>query len=81
MWQHPNIIRLLDVFESQESMYLIMEYLDGGDFFCYLDKNKFRLKEDLAAKFIRSLAAALYYLHSFGVVHRDLKPENILITN
>lgn len=77
--QHPNIIKLDDVFENQDYLYIVMEYLSGGDFFSFLEKRKFRLSEDNARRISHQLAAALYYLHSFGIAHRDMKPENILM--
>ena len=79
--QHINIIRLLDVFESKDYMYMILELLEGGDLFTYLEKRHFRLPEEKVSKIIRSLASAIGYLHSFGIVHRDLKPENIMLAN
>ena len=79
--QHPNIIRLLDIFESKDYLYLIQEYLAGGDLFAYLESKKFKLPESFVSRIIHSISAALYYLHSFGIVHRDLKPENILLVD
>ena len=81
MCQHPNIIRMLDVFENTEHIYIVMEVLEGGDLFAYLEKRKFRIPEQRAAKIVHSLAAGLYYLHSYGIVHRDMKPENILMVD
>jgi serine/threonine protein kinase len=77
--QHPNIIKLEDIFENQDYLYIIMEYLRGGDLFSFLEKRKFRVREEIAKHISHQIATALYYLHSFGIVHRDLKPENILI--
>ncbi len=77
--QHPNLIRMLDVFENVEHIYIVMELLEGGDLFSYLEKRRFHVPEQRAAKIIHSLAAGLYYLHSYGVVHRDIKPENVLM--
>ena len=58
-----------------------MEYCAGGDFFVYLQKRKFKLPEPQAAQIIHKLAAAIFYMHHFGIAHRDLKPENILVTD
>lgn len=80
MCQHPHIIRLLDIFENQDYIYIVMEYLPGGDLFSYLEKRSFTLTEDRARELSHQLATAIYYLHSFGIAHRDLKPENILMT-
>ena len=79
--QHPNLIRLLDVFESKDYLYLIQEYLQGGDLHAFLESKKFKITESFASRIIHSISAALYYLHSFGIVHRDLKPENILLVD
>lgn len=81
MCQHPNIIKLLDVFENNDYIYLVMELLQGGDLFTYLEKRKFKITEMQARKITHSLGAALYYLHSYGIVHRDLKPENVIMSD
>ena len=79
--QHPNIIRLYNVFENVDYLYIIMEYCYGGDLFSYLENRHFRLTEKRASTIIHQMATAVYYMHSFGVVHRDLKPENVLMTS
>lgn len=81
MCQHPHIIRLLDIFENHEKIFIVMECLEGGDLFTYLEKRNFELSEKRAKQLSHQLATALYYLHSFGVAHRDLKPENILMVS
>jgi len=58
-----------------------MEYCEGGDFFEYLQKRKFKLPEAQAARYINKIATAVFYLHHYGIAHRDLKPENILMTD
>ena len=79
MCQHPYVIRLLDIFENQDYIYIVMENLSGGDLFTYLEKRNFEIKEKRSRQLSHQIATALYYLHSFGVAHRDLKPENILM--
>lgn len=79
--QHPSIIRLLDVFENQDYIYIVMEYLKGGDLFNYLEKRDFTIPENKARELSHSIAIGIFYLHSFGIAHRDLKPENILMTD
>ena len=79
--QHPNIIRLYNVFENADYMYIIMEYCSGGDLFSFLENRNFRILEKRASTIIHKMATAVYYMHSFGVAHRDLKPENVLMTS
>ena len=79
--QHPNIIRLYNVFENADYMYIIMEYCSGGDLFSYLENRNFRVSEKRASTIIHKMSTAVYYMHSFGVAHRDLKPENVLMTS
>lgn len=59
----------------------MLEYLNGGDLFAYLDKRDFKISEDYARSVAHQLAAAIYYLHQFGIAHRDIKLENILMEN
>jgi len=79
--QHPNIIRFYDVFENSDYIYIVMEYLKGGDFFNYLESKNFKISEERAKTIAHQIATAIYYLHSFGIAHRDLKPENILMVD
>lgn len=79
--QHPNIIRLLDVFENADSLYLVTELLAGGNLYGYMEGCKFAVSETRARRIVHSLATALFYLHSYGIVHRDLKPANVMMTN
>ena len=79
--QHPNIIRLYNVFENADYLYIIMEYCSGGDLFSFLENRNFRLPEKKASIIIHKMSTAVYYMHSFGVAHRDLKPENVLMTS
>ena len=60
--------------------YLIMEYVEAGDLFEYINQNG-KLKEDLAMFIFRQMMSALQYCHSMNICHRDLKPENILLKN
>ena len=80
--QHPNIIRLYDIFENIDYIYIIMEYCPGGDLFSYLEKRKFKIPEDRAVVIMKKMCDAVFYFQSyFGVIHRDLKPENVLMTS
>ncbi|KAM3566061.1 hypothetical protein ARSEF4850_000960 [Beauveria asiatica] len=81
--EHPNIMKLYDIWENRSEMqvgnYLILEYIDQGDLFTFIN-TKGRLSEQVAIFFFRQMISAIAYCHSFNVCHRDLKPENILIT-
>ncbi|KAK3110778.1 serine/threonine-protein kinase gin4 [Teratosphaeriaceae sp. CCFEE 6253] len=76
--EHQNIVRLYDVWENRNELYLIMEYVDGGELFHYVDERK-GLPEDEAVYIFRQIVSALLYCHRMLICHRDLKPENILL--
>lgn len=75
--QHPNIIQLLDVYISNEKIFIVMELMEGGELFDYVVQ-KGTLTEDEAASIVRKVTSAMVYMHSKNIVHRDLKPENLL---
>ncbi|XP_053130687.1 serine/threonine-protein kinase ULK2 isoform X4 [Hemicordylus capensis] len=77
--QHENIVALYDVQEMPNSVFLVMEYCNGGDLADYLQA-KGTLSEDTIRLFLQQIAAALRILHSKGIIHRDLKPQNILLS-
>ena len=78
---HPNIIKLIEVYESSNSLYLIMEECHGGELFDkileHIEKNEM-YTEKQAAKIILQVMSAVDYCHKNGICHRDLKPENLL---
>ena len=79
--KHPNIVSLIEDFENEKYIYLVMEYYKGGDLFTYIYeyyKNKKMISEKNVAKIIKIIAQCVQYLNYFGIVHRDLKPENIV---
>ena len=75
---HPNIIKLYDVYKANENMYLVMELAEGGELFNKLADGG-ALSENVARKYFQSLIDSLDHIHSRKTVHRDLKPENILL--
>ncbi|XP_047247467.1 serine/threonine-protein kinase ULK2 [Girardinichthys multiradiatus] len=77
--QHENIVALYDVQETPNSVFLVMEYCNGGDLADYLQA-KGTLREDTLRVFLQQIAAAMRILHSKGIIHRDLKPQNILLS-
>lgn len=76
--QHPNIIRLYDVYLTGEKIYIVMELMEGGELFDYVVQ-KGTLNEEEASNIVRRVTSALVYMHSQNIVHRDLKPENLLL--
>ena len=81
---HPNIIRLFEVFEDDRHISLVMEYCTGGELFQKImeraDQDK-AFSEKEAAAIFKQLMNAVSYCHSQGICHRDLKPENIIFAN
>jgi serine/threonine-protein kinase HSL1 (negative regulator of Swe1 kinase) len=75
---HPNIMRLYDVWETSTELYLILEYVEGGELFDYLCKRG-RLSTSEALGYFQQIIAAINYCHRFNIAHRDLKPENLLL--
>ena len=78
-FDHPNIILIAEILETQERYYSVMEYCEGGELFNYIVKKR-HLNEEEASFFFYQLINGLEYIHSLGIVHRDLKPENLLLT-
>mmetsp|Transcript_25558 Transcript_25558/g.40957 ORF Transcript_25558/g.40957 Transcript_25558/m.40957 type:complete len:550 (-) Transcript_25558:208-1857(-) len=74
---HPHIARLLDVYETDTQISLVMECVEGGELFERMTKVK-SLSEKEAAGSTRQMLLALHYLHDHGITHRDLKLENFL---
>jgi len=75
---HNNLIQLYSIIETKTTIYLIMEYANGGELFDYIDQRK-KLTEQEACKFFRQIISGIEYLHKLGISHRDLKPENLLL--
>ncbi|KAM7259825.1 hypothetical protein ACFE04_015566 [Oxalis oulophora] len=76
--RHPNVIRMHEVMASKTKVYIVLEFVTGGELFDNI-ASKGRLKEDEARKYFQQLINAVDYCHSRGVFHRDLKPENLLL--
>lgn len=78
---HPNIVKLYYAFQDHNKVYLILEYLDGGELFHHLAQQRYLSEKD-ASYYIAQIALALHYLHkSLKVIYRDLKPENCLLNS
>ncbi|KAH8323676.1 hypothetical protein KR067_009812 [Drosophila pandora] len=75
---HPHIISLIMDVDQETNMYLVLEYVSGGDLFDAITQVT-RFSERQSRIMIRHLGSAMSYLHSLGIVHRDIKPENLLV--
>lgn len=76
--QHPFIVKLRYAFQTEGKVYLILDFLRGGDLFTRLSKEIMFTEEDVKF-YLAELALALDHLHKIGIIYRDLKPENILL--
>ncbi|KAL2094447.1 hypothetical protein ACEWY4_009166 [Coilia grayii] len=75
---HPFIVKLHYAFQTEGKLYLILDFLRGGDLFTRLSKEVMFTEEDVKI-YLAELALALNHLHTLGIIYRDLKPENILL--
>lgn len=78
MLDHPYIIKLKGKFKDSKYVYLLLEYICGGELFRLL-RSEWRFINDVALFYITEIACALEYIHSLDIAYRDLKPENLLI--
>ncbi|XP_066391310.1 CBL-interacting protein kinase 21-like isoform X4 [Miscanthus floridulus] len=76
--KHPNVVRLYEVSASKTKIYMVLEYVNGGELFDKIAL-KGKLTEKEARKLFQQLIDAVAYCHEKGVYHRDLKPENVLV--
>uniref|UniRef100_A0A1B6EJE7 Ribosomal protein S6 kinase n=2 Tax=Cuerna arida TaxID=1464854 RepID=A0A1B6EJE7_9HEMI len=76
--RHPFIVRLHYAFQTEGKLYLILDFLRGGDLFTRLSKEVMFTEEDVKF-YLAELALAVDHIHSLGIIYRDLKPENILL--
>jgi len=76
--RHPFLVSLECCFESNEKVYFVMQYMQGGELFKILEKEK-RFSEARAKFYVAQIALALAHLHENDVIHRDMKPENVLM--
>src|ERR1700761_8301138 len=74
-------MKMYDVWSSPNELYLVLEYVQGGELFDYLCSRGSRLPLLEAVSIIKQVLAGVDYCHRFNICHRDLKPENILLTS
>lgn len=78
--KHPHIISLLDVIDTPQTLYLVLQMAEGGELFdAIVDRGNYT--ESDAAKIVKQMLEAIHYIHQQGIAHRDLKPENLLLAN
>lgn len=75
---HPNIVKVLESFETNNTAYYVMEYIDGGNLNEYIEQHN-GLPEAESLKYFKEIASALSYMHSHKMLHLDLKPSNIML--
>lgn len=79
LMNHPNIIRLYEVYEDSRYVHLVTEYIKGGELFkCLQSKGAYTEKD--ASLAIKNILEALKYCHDLNIIHRDLKAENLLLS-
>mmetsp|Transcript_6440 Transcript_6440/g.10935 ORF Transcript_6440/g.10935 Transcript_6440/m.10935 type:complete len:238 (+) Transcript_6440:135-848(+) len=78
---HPNLIKLLEVFELESKTYLVLELSEGGDLFDFLKRNQSDISEEVIKRILVQIANGIKYLHGFGIIHRDLKLENVVMSD
>ncbi|XP_077097799.1 serine/threonine-protein kinase Chk2 isoform X2 [Siphateles boraxobius] len=77
---HPCLIKTEDFYQTEDSYYIVLEYIEGGELFGRI-KAKKQLEEDIAKLYFYQMLRAVEYLHNNGIIHRDLKPENVLLAS
>ncbi|KAJ6232591.1 protein kinase [Anaeramoeba flamelloides] len=76
--KHPSVIQIYDVYETEKNLFLVLEYISGGELFDYIVNTK-EISPTEARSFFQQIIYAVEHIHSFSITHRDLKPENLLL--
>ncbi len=78
---HPNIVKLNNYIEKENSVYLLMEYIEGKNLFDYMSKVTGPMPIQNVALFVSEILDALIYVHNQGLAHLDIKPSNIMLSS
>jgi serine/threonine protein kinase len=76
---HPNIVKVYQVFQENNTAYIAMEFVDGKDLFTILEEEPSRLSHDLLRKLLRETLVALSHVHAYDMLHRDISPDNLIL--
>ena len=77
MQDHPNIVRVYDIFYEKKYIHIVMDYCEGGELFDRIVHEQ-TLTEAEAGLYMKQLLSAIHHCHTHNIMHRDLKPENIM---
>ena len=77
---HPNIVKVVDVFEENNTAYMVMSFIEGTSLQKMVENNHGPLPYELTVNYMGQLSDAVAYIHSKHILHRDIKPDNVLIT-
>ena len=81
---HENVVKLYCDFQEKDNLYLVMEYMDGGDLYTFIDANRsleMSIDEEKLWNIYEQCLRGLVYLHRMGLIHRDIKPANLLMNS
>lgn len=76
---HPNIVRVHQVFEENDTAYMVMEVVDGDDLLTIIEEDPQRLTKALLHKLLKDALEAISYIHGLNILHRDISPDNLLL--